>query len=206
MKCYFHPEEEAIYECTACGKPICADCMRFDDDDQVVCPACTLEAAVEFADEDTREYMEKMHRLQQQKREKKTLEDRLEGVNGWYLLIILLLIGVNIYFQNYIDRAGEPAVFDAKRFAQSGNPAGEMSYILAKIMAYANDHDGAFPEGLDELHPDYLELKPRILGTDDQYTYSVIAGPEGFILNLPRADRYGYRKLYATADGIIKIE
>lgn len=207
MKCYFHENKDAVYECTACGKPICEDCLRFNDEDQVVCPACTLEAAIDFADDDVRSYHDKMHKLRQEQQKKKTkFTDNLEYVNGWFLLIILLLIGVNIYLHQYTGRAGQPAFFNTERFAEQADPAPEMSYISAKIFSYANDHKGKFPNKLDDLYPQYLEEKPRILRSEENYFYTTVNGPEGFILNLPRAERYGYRKLFVTGDGVMKIE
>ena len=206
MKCYFHPTKDAIYECSSCGKPICEDCMRFDDEDHVVCPACTLEQAVDYADEDMIKYRDRVQRLREARTEKAGRVDKaLEYINGWLVLTILVLVGIHLFLGHYIGRAGTPATFDTKRFADQGDPAPEMSYIVAKLFAYANEHQGQFPEKLIDLFPDYLEHKPSVLGTEEDYVYTPVNGPEGFILNLPRADRFGFRKLYATADGVVKI-
>ena len=207
MKCYFHHNKDAIYECSSCGKPICEDCMRFDDDDRVVCPACTLEQAVQFADEDLQNYLDRAQRARQRKTESRLrAEKALALVSGWYILIILLLVGLNLYERYYVGRAGEPASFNSKRFAEAGDPAPEMSYILAKLFDYANDHAGKFPEDLDKLSPGYLDRQLRVLNSEEEYVYTTVGGSEGFVLNLPQADRFGYRKLYVTADGVLKTQ
>jgi DNA-directed RNA polymerase subunit RPC12/RpoP len=207
MKCYFHPNKDAIYECSNCAKSICEDCMRFDEDERVVCPACTLEQAVQFADEDILNDLARARRLRQQETEKRLdAEKALPIINGWYVLIIVLLIGLNVYERYYIGRAGEPVSFNSKRFAEVGDPAPEMSYLLAQLFTYANDHAGNFPENLGDLSPRYLDRKPRVLNSEEEYVYTTVNGPEGFVLNLPQADRFGYRKLYATADGVLKTQ
>ncbi|HPQ71215.1 MAG TPA: hypothetical protein PKW95_18965 [bacterium] len=206
-KCYYHPKEDALYECSICGKSICGDCMRFLDDEQVVCPACTLENAIDLADDGNKEYLDRVHQLHEdEKKHESKFSKALKLINGYLLLSIVLLLAVNMYISNYLGRAGAPATFDPQMFKLLGDPVTEMSYILTKILRYANDHDGNFPEKLDDLFPDYLEKPPRVLGTEEQYSYAPIKGEEGFIFNLPHADRFGYRKLYVTADGIIKTE
>lgn len=206
-KCYFHPKEDALYECSVCGKAICGDCMRFLDDDQIVCPACTLENILDPADEDTERYLDRVHQLHQDDKEKLSrLEKTLSLINGYLVLALVFLLAANLYISHYLNQSGAPAAYDTKLFKRLGDPVNEMSYILAKLFQYANNHSGNYPEKLDELFPDYLDELPRLLGTDEKFSYSPIKGKEGFILNLPRADRFGYRKLYATADGIIKTE
>ena len=82
-----------------------------------------------------------------------------------------------------------------------------MTYLLAQLFAYANDHGGRYPEKLRDLFPQYIDHPPRVLNSaDEDYVYTSVNGPEGFVLNLPRADRFGYRKLYATAEGVLKFE
>jgi len=206
-KCYYHPKEDALYECSICGKAICGDCMRFLDDEQIVCPGCTLEKGVDLADDGTKEYLDRVQQLRdEEKRHESKFSKALKLINGYLLLSILLLLAVNVYISNYLGQAGAPATFNSQLFKQLGDPVNEMAYILAKILRYANDHDGKYPEKLADLFPAYLERLPRVLGTDEQYSYAPIKGEEGFIFNLPRADRFGYRKLYVTADGMIKTE
>jgi hypothetical protein len=207
LKCFFHVTEDALYECSLCGKPICAQCMRFDEEDQVVCPACTLEKAVDIADEDVHRYMTERHRQIEQRRKKKAgLAQKLDVVNGWLVLVIVLLIAGQVALRYYIGRAGEPAAFDDQRFQQLGDPGIEMSYILGKVFQYANDHGGQMPADVKALTPDYLESPPTVLGSEEMYIFTPINGPERFVFSLPKADRFGYRRLYATGDGVLKVE
>lgn len=204
LKCYFHPRLDAIYECTLCNKPICGDCMRFDDEDRVVCPACTLEKAMEIADDDQRQHFEDIQRRAEI--EEKATRGKPAFVNGWLLVALILLIGLHVFLRSYVDRAGQPARFDVQLFAKVGDPAPEMTYLAAKIFAFAADHDGRVPEKLGQLFPDYIEAQPVILGSDEAYNFTPVQGEERFVLSLPKADRFGYRRLYATGDGVLRVE
>ncbi|MDP8224987.1 MAG: B-box zinc finger protein [Candidatus Lernaella stagnicola] len=207
MKCYFHPEEDAIYECTSCRKAICGDCMRFDDEDNVVCPACTLEYAVDIADEDQAAYLEKRHRaIEQRERRKRAKQSRIAMINPFFVVAIILLVALHIFFRHYVGRAGQPAVFDPAAFAKQGDPALELSYIAAKLFAYAEDHDGEFPEKIKALYPNYLEAPPNVLGSSESYNFTPVNGEELFVLSLLKADRFRYRRLYITGDGVLKTE
>ncbi len=48
MKCYNHPDVEAIGTCTSCGKAICSDCSM-DVGGKLVCKPCTEKMAVQCA-------------------------------------------------------------------------------------------------------------------------------------------------------------
>lgn len=206
-KCYFFPEEDAIYECSMCGKPICDKAMRFNEENEVVCPACTLEKAVDIADDDVRNYMEQRHRAASHKSQTASrIEKIMETINGWYLVVLVLLAVVHVLLLSYIGRAGEPARFDPELFKVENDPAVEVSFILARLFQYANDRDGEFPEQLDRLYPGYLDNPPRVLGEDESYNYSAVVGEEEFVLSLDRAARFGYRTLYVTGDGIIRVD
>jgi DNA-directed RNA polymerase subunit RPC12/RpoP len=206
VKCFFHPAEDALYECSSCGKPICGQCMRFDDDDAVVCPACTLEKALDVADEDVSQFLRDRHRrIEEQRRERSALAHRLSLVNGWWIVAILLLALAQVTLRWYIGRASNPTEFDLARFRRAGDPGLEMSYVLSRVFAYGNER-GVFPAALRDLTPRFLPAPPNILGSDEPYAYSRIDGPELFLINLPKADRWGYRRLYATDDGVLHVE
>lgn len=207
IKCYFHPHEDAIFECSQCGKPICGDCMRYDEDNNVICPGCTLESAVDIADEDQRNYLERVHQTQKKQSQPKSQKAGSRRVlNGWFILLFLLLLGVYIYMNRYIDRAGNPVEFKTSQKLGIEDPAPEMIYILSKIYAYANDHNGKYPDKLSDIYQKYLKDKPTVLESKEEYVYSPIGTAEKFVLNLPKADRFGYRKLYISGDGVLKID
>jgi len=206
-KCYFFPEEDAIYECSMCGKPICDKAMRFNEDNEVVCPACTLEKAVDIADDDVRNYMEQRHRAASERSQTASrLEKILETVNGWYLVTVLVLAILHVLLLGYVERVGVPATFDPSMFKIDNDPAVEVTFILSRLFRFADEHKGAFPERLDRLYPDYLDHPPRVLGSDEVYNYSAIVGDDEFVLSLDRANRYSYRTLFVTGDGIIRID
>jgi len=206
VKCFFHPTEDALFECSSCGKPICGQCMRFEDDDRVVCPACTLEKAMDVADEDINELLAARHRMTEAGRRTSTLQEKLAVFNVWLVLALVLLIGAQLLMRNYIGKAGKPAFFDVAHFRELGDPGPEFTYILAKAFQYANDHGGRYPDKADDLYPHYLEAPPFILGTEDAYALTPIQGPDQFLLTVPKADRFRYRRLFATGDGILQIQ
>lgn len=48
MKCFYHPDVEAIGTCTNCGKAICADCSM-EVGGKLVCKPCTEKMAAQCA-------------------------------------------------------------------------------------------------------------------------------------------------------------
>jgi hypothetical protein len=207
MRCYFHPEHDALYECTICKKAICGDCMRFDEADNVICPACTMENILEIADDDHRTFLEERQRHQERMRENRSKPSMFALVNPLLVVALIALIGLNFFLRHYIGRAGEPALFEPKKFAAVADPALEMTFITSRLFSYAQDHGGKYPAHLSELFPGYLEATPNILGTSEDYIFTPVAqGEDAYVFSLPKADRYGYRRLYFTGDGIPRLE
>lgn len=46
MRCFIHPEKEAISVCKNCGKAMCADCSAFSGHNGI-CPECRLEEFIQ---------------------------------------------------------------------------------------------------------------------------------------------------------------
>ena len=40
MKCFFHPEREALGTCTKCGKAVCEECLQ-ERRGRILCPTCS---------------------------------------------------------------------------------------------------------------------------------------------------------------------
>jgi len=62
------------------------------------------------------------------------------------------------------------------------------------------------PQKISQLYPNYIEAPPQILGSEETYNFAPVVGEERFVLSLPKADRYGYRRLYVTGDGVLRVE
>ena len=205
MKCYLHPREDALYECHVCGKPICGDCMKFGDDNEITCPKCTLDpnglVHLEELEENERLYDEQVAKI----RNRKTLKERLSvKFNSTFVLILIAILGLNYYIGHQIDKSQILVEFSDERMMENGIPAAQFTYVMAKIYQYHDQH-GKWPKNLDKLVGGYLDKQPCILKTNDQYSYT--KDPKlGFVLSVPKAKRFGFLKLYVAADGKINIE
>lgn len=40
VKCFNHPDREAVENCAGCGKPLCKDCIYLGPDRLLYCPRC----------------------------------------------------------------------------------------------------------------------------------------------------------------------
>ncbi len=206
MKCFFHPKEDALYDCTQCGKPICGKCMRFDEDDLVVCPACTLEKAVDVAVPGMQQFLEDRHKIHDGGHVvKRPWAERLDFLPKTQLIGIAVVLLVQIMLRYYIGETGKPTFFDVAEFRSHGDPAPETVYVIAKVFEYANDHAGKIPDNAGLLYPHYLESRATVLGSEDDYTCSPLEGPEQMVVGVHLCQKYGYRKLYAFGDGVLHI-
>ena len=205
--CYRHPDDDALYECNFCSKPICGKCMRFvDDDDQtIICPECTTEALLESSSEDHEE----------DEIEKVELQEKLRGVgklnvedvfNFKLFLLFLLMLGIYAYMNSFLSKSVTPIEMTSEAVQKAGNPILEISLYVAAIFDYAEDHHGVYPEKLEKLYPGYVDkTTPRVLATKDRYMYTTDS-KSGFALSCSISDRFGFKKMYVNKEGVIKIE
>lgn len=206
-KCYLHKDQDALYECDYCGKSICGGCMRFmeGEDETILCPDCTAETILS----DSRENIlyDEIERKDIQKGLRSIGKMRISQVmNIWLLVLLIFLIGVNLGIDKYLDKSVPQVEIDDWSVQKAGNPVLEMSLYLEAIFKYANEHDGIFPESLEKLYPRYVNKEiPTILATDDKYSFAADI-KNGFVLSCSVADRFGFKKMYATKEGIIKLE
>jgi hypothetical protein len=205
MKCYIHPREDALYECHVCGKPICGDCMKFGEDQEITCPKCTLDADgimhLEDMEEDERKYAQQAAKI----KNRKTLKQRLAvRLNPIFVLILAAIIGLNYYIDHQIGKSLSLIEFSDERLLENGIPAAQFTYVMAKVFQY-RDQRGHWPKSLEKLVGKYLDKEPLILKTNDQYNYTTDA-KLGFVLSVPKAKRFGFLKLFVSADGEINTE
>lgn len=205
--CFRHQDEDALYECAYCGKAICGECMRFmeDDDDTVICPECTREAILESTHEDAidDELDKEMIRQSLLGLSKMRVQ---EVMNTWLLFIFIIVVAIYGGSLYYLSRSQEPVTAEHMLVQKAGHPILEMSLFMAGIFNYAADHEGRFPEKLKDIIPDYIDKEwINVLSTKNEYSYAADS-KNGFALNCPIADRFGFQKLYVTKEGIIHIE
>ncbi len=204
MKCYIHPREDALYECHVCGKPICGDCMKFGDDNEITCPKCTLDpdglVHLEEMEENERLYDEQFS-----KGPGLSLKQRLAvKVNPIFILILLAIIGLKVYIGYQVDKSQVLVNFSDEKLMERGSPAAQFTYLAAQVFRHHDEH-GKWPKNLDKLVGDYIDKEPLILKTNDAYSYTR-ESQVGFVLSVPNAKRFGFLKLYLSADGDIFIE
>ncbi len=207
VKCFVHPDQDAIYDCAYCGKAICGDCMRFveDEDGTVICSECTTEAVLEISSEDFEKDV--IEKVELQKRVRSLSKMRVEDVMNIWLLGLLVVFGaVNAYINHYLSLSVPGIQMTDKVIQTAGDPTLEFSMFLNGIFAYAADHSGRYPEKLNDLYPDYVsKAAPTILSTKESYSYAADR-KNGFVLNCTVADRFGYKKMYATREGVVHLE
>ena len=203
VKCYFHPEEEALYECTSCGKPICGDCMQFTDDDEVRCPECTLESALRLSMQDEIEWEKRRDR--QRRRSLAIPGDHGRIINPFLAILFVVLLVANWVTNGYLSTSNPEINLSDNAFLKANNPAAEVVFLGAKLLRYAEDRNGQFPEALTDLYPDYIDKYPYILNSRMEYAYRTDP-KRGFILSLPSPANYGFKKLTITANGVLELE
>ena len=205
VKCYRHAEKDAIYECSSCGRLICEDCMTFTDgSDEVLCPACNVETAGAVVEEE--------ERIRGEKRPETVRTGRVfigrtakSVVNPALVLLFLLLAAVAFGISWYLDTGMEPLNLANPSFERFQNPAIEMVILTSALFRYQADHNGAFPDRLSDLFPDYIDRKPTVLRSDVVYNYRTDPS-DGFVLTCPQPTRYRFRRLGAGGDGVLAVQ
>jgi hypothetical protein len=201
VRCYRHPEREALFECATCGRLICERCM-IHEGDEVRCPACSVGTAGRIAADEDHRRTRDVARRRAAAREERRVRERPLLHPGLFFLFVALAMGA-LALSWYLGRALPPEDLGTARAASVPDPAPEMVVVGAAVLAYRADH-GRFPESLAVLVPGYLDRRPRVLSGDVDYEYRTEG--DGFILSCPQANKYGYPRLDMTADGILRTE
>lgn len=207
MKCYRHPREDALYECSMCGKPICGECMVFTEDtEHITCPVCNMSTArtATFGDavEDLEGFAASVAEAQ---RHRPRWRDRFDvRVNLPLFMLVMVLMGLNLLVMDQLKRADMPVTYSDPRLLENNSPAPQFTYIFSQITRYRQDK-GRYPRSLDDLRGEYMDGEPLIMKTQETFQYAVDPR-EGFVLAVPRAERFRFPRLYATGDGEIHLE
>lgn len=206
MKCYRHPREDALYECSLCGQPVCGDCMVFSgDSDQITCPTCNMDTAVDAHSDsavaEQQEFARRAHELAHRAswRERFNVQVSLPLV-----LVVVALVVAHLWIDNRLEQAQETIAVTDPRLWENNTPAPQFTYVLAKISQY-RAAKGRYPADLKALVPEFLPGEPKIMKTEERFNY-VLDPKNGFVLSLPRADQFRFVKLYATGSGELAIE
>ncbi|MFW6282369.1 MAG: hypothetical protein ACOC1O_06270 [bacterium] len=82
MKCYYHPEKNAVSQCTECGRGLCKECFDYNEN---VCESCTIKIEKE---------------LKEMQKKSKEKEGKFIKKKIVYLIISFVLAGIfvlNVY-------------------------------------------------------------------------------------------------------------
>lgn len=206
-RCYLHEDREALYECDYCGKTVCGDCMRYIEDEEeiILCPDCTAETILSNSTEDI--IYDEIEKTEIQKGIRSIGKMKIQQVmNSWLLVLLFLAIGTNFFINRHLVKSIPQVEMKDWSIQQAGNPVLEMSLYLQGIFKYASDHNGKYPNSLESLYPKYINKElPTVLATDDKYSFAADIN-NGFVLSCSVADRFGFKKMYATREGVIKID
>jgi hypothetical protein len=177
-----------------------------EDPDTVICPACTVTSVLQSSEAEFD--MDKERAKIVRKRAIKNIA-RLnvhEVLDLKLLVILMCLIVANFYVNYYIEKSGPTVQANLDMIQDAGNPVLEMSLYMAGVFNYSADHSGRYPEKLDDLYPKYMDKeRSNIVRTEDQYQYAVDS-KSGFVISIPIADRFGFKKIFVSRDGVIRID
>ncbi len=137
MKCYQHPDRDAVGMCVGCGNPICQECnVKLGKDN--CCKACKDKLAA-------------------------TAQER-EGASRSNKWLIGLLIGCGGFF--FLAAIGGivaamllPALSRAKGQARRAVCMSNLKQIGLGLAMYTVDYDEQFPENLSQLYPEYASAE-----------------------------------------------
>ncbi len=206
MKCYRHPREDALYECSLCGQPVCGDCMVFSgDSDQITCPTCNLDTAADAHSDRAVVEQQEFARLAHERAHQVSWRERFNvQVSLPLVLVVVAIVVAHMWIDSQLEYAQETILVTDPRLWENNTPAPQFTYVLTKIFQYRADK-GRYPADLNALVPDYLPSEPKIMKTEERFNY-VLDPKNGFVLSLPRADQFRFVKLYATGAGELAIE
>lgn len=150
MRCAYHPDRNAVAECSQCKRPLCEECAAADKGAKLpVCGRCLILTAAEDAAQVLDERKEKREERRRAMDLKGRRKKRLLPILTAALAAVVLATNLFLYLSSE-DLPAEP--FDPSR-----DPILTATLINIAIQDYAQAHAGQFPQSLLELREgDYL--------------------------------------------------
>jgi hypothetical protein len=182
MKCAYHPQKEAVVNCSICRKPLCEKCGEQKAGENIICSRCiALSAANEAANGvDEREL----------KHEEKKTEAAQKGKRPHVAMIVVIILAVLVLLANVYMYMG-PNVPEIAQFDPNEHPLLTADLINDGIEDYAGDHGGQFPGKLADLSGKYLpyeNITPSVL---DMFSYKRFSPhPMNFGSRTPKAGNF----------------
>lgn len=148
MKCLNHRYVNAVGQCSNCGVAICEVCNRSEDEEVLMCEACSMLS--------TFTTMRKRKKDIDEKRSEKELEDTSKKIKRRSVILaasivftlIIIIIEVIWYISLTRTDNSEPEPLDDYFTA---------TIIMSNAIAsYREDHEGEIPESMEDLLGTYL--------------------------------------------------
>ena len=176
MKCTYHPHKDAVTKCSQCQKPLCDECAASGKDKEVVCSRCAILVAARDASQGVDE------RREEREGKRQAMEDKGKRKSRAFLLVVISFAAVvliaNLYF--YLK---SPDIPDAKQFDPFENFVLTADLINDALTDYANDHDGKFPEKLDDIPGKYMPSEKITSSVLEKFSYTMFS-PNSYELRL----------------------
>jgi len=178
MKCAYHPQEEAVSNCSMCRKPLCEKCGEQRAGANVLCSRCAALSAARAAatGEDER----------QVEHEEKKSEAAKKGKKPHVAMITVIVLSVIVLVANIYMYMG-PSIPDVDTFDPYKHPLLTADLINDGIEDYAGDHGGEFPGKLTDLLGKYLPYEKMTSSVLDMFSYRRFT-PKSYELRFKDAD------------------
>ncbi len=178
MKCAYHPEKEAVNNCSMCRKPLCEECGEQKEGANVLCSRCAALSAAQDAvnGEDERQVE---HDAKKSAAAKKGKKPHVAMITVIVLSVIVLVVNIYMYMG--------PSVPDVNPFDPYKYPLLTADLINDGIEDYAGDHGGEFPGKLTDLLGKYLSYEKMTSSVLDMFSYRRFT-PKSYELRFKDAD------------------
>jgi hypothetical protein len=193
MQCSNHPEKSATSLCSECNKPLCDQCAASDGDGAVLCRNC---AALKAA-QDT---VVGIEQRQREKAQKEKYREARKRKNTFFIrLASISFIGVVIVLNLFLFFRHSKLDWSEYTTAESHEIA--IVVLDTAIQDYSKDHEGQFPERLDELIGTYVDAEEMALSDLEIFDY-LRTSPHSYELRLINSDSEAAEPLVFTETGL----
>jgi len=155
MKCIYHPDKDAIVQCSRCRSPLCEQCAIPEGNESFICRRCAALKAGQDAHEASKDACEEINQHLEEKEYKRQIEEAKKKRLPYLMRLALISLAVGIIIVNLFLYFGS-SIPELKEFTASEQPVVTAIIIDEAIRDYAEDHGGNFPQRLDELLGKYI--------------------------------------------------
>ncbi|MDY6795698.1 MAG: hypothetical protein SWK76_10545 [Actinomycetota bacterium] len=195
-RCVNHPERDAEARCAGCARPLCPDCIEAREEDAVFCYDCAVERQLS-------EFRKKGETAEVEKDAVAEAKARRVGSRAFIVvtvvLAVLILGGAGFMIYERATRGGSVAEASLEQEMVWDRDECMMTAqrVREALSEYYQDYDG-YPESLQALEGDYLEVEPACPVSGAVYEYKRTA--IGYELACPNPAEHGAESITASQD------